>query len=356
MLTLKKTVVMALVFGSGVAVAGTMGAVCSVNNVTFPCAPAWGIALQALYLQPIYSMGSLTQSSNVTDSIVDASGSNPNLATSSVGTYNSANLNWDFGFKLEGVYRLQSRNDLNLNWYHFKNSTNKTLINGTNGVVDSYWDNIFDNINNVNFYGDVATQFKSQWDAVNLEFGHPMNIGASTALRLHGGFQYVNLHTATTNTVVANDMAVAAGVFDDYTGSANLMRYYGFGPRLGTDLRYVWHNGLSLYANGAGALLFGAYKYNTSVVGTSIFTGSSFAYAQSLSNTGVVPELEVKAGASYIYSLAQGDLIIDAGWMWVNYFNIQQMTGVSTGTFYNTETDFGVQGPYLGLKWVGNVV
>jgi len=66
-----------------------------------------------------------------------------------------------------------------------------------------------------------------------------------------------------------------------------------------------------------------------------------------------VPELEAKLGLNYGYALAQGQLSVDAGWIWVNYFN--PMVIASRYAFDGVEqSNFGVQGPFFGLKWMGN--
>jgi hypothetical protein len=66
----------------------------------------------------------------------------------------------------------------------------------------------------------------------------------------------------------------------------------------------------------------------------------------------IVPEFETKLGASYDYSLAQGDISLNMGWMWVNYFDA--LTRSYVGGASQT-TSLSLQGPFVGLTWLGSL-
>ncbi len=316
MFGLKKTVVAVLALSSGVVFAGGMGPVCSAVNVTVPCeSTAWDFGVSGLYLQPVSTSGAYNY-----------------IAQDPNGRYTNFASNWAWGFMIEGSYHYNTGNDANLNWYHVSRSSTKNFAGPyTFGFGTTP----------ANTVGSASADPK--WDAVNLEFGQRVNFGEDKNIRFHGGAQY---------TRVANSVNMAAvGGTTFSTAFANDPTFNGFGPRLGADLNYDWGNGLGVYANGAGAVLVGTAKGSYSVNLTSgAFTGSNFS---SNSQTVVAPELEAKLGLKYDYSMAQGDLTLDIGWMWVNYFNVQS-SQLSTGVDI-VNSDFGLQGLVFGLKWLGDV-
>jgi hypothetical protein len=118
-------------------------------------------------------------------------------------------------------------------------------------------------------------------------------------------------------------------------------------------MSYDWGNGFGIYANGAGAILAGSSKFSTSY--TSVL-GQGLTVSGS--RTAVVPEIEAKLGATYTYAMAQGDLTLDAGWLWINYFNVNPAFSPVDAAIDASAAagSFGLQGPYIGLKWLGNVV
>ena len=342
MLNLKKTAVAVLAFGSSAVFAGSMGPVCAPGNVTVPCAStAWDFGVQALYLKPSLSS-------------YGYNGSEFSVPVGTINTterYNSNPYNWGWGFKLEGSYHFNTGNDLNLNWYHLDHKTNSSGLRVAGPLL-------------TDAVVGYAASSTPKWDAVNLEFGQLAHFGEMDNIRFHGGLQYAHIQgniSATGVDVTTLDVAL-------YNSNR---KYDAVGPRIGADYAYSWGNGLAMYANGASALLVGNHSFTKTIQGVTAAGVAGPVLTETGSvNSAIVPELEAKLGATYTYAMAQGDLSLDIGWMWVNYFNaLSTGTGIASGTgtaaiggaaitpgFGATkETNFAVQGPFIGLKWVGNV-
>ena len=306
MFSLKKTTAAVLALGSSAVFAGSMGPVCTPGNVTVPCErTAWDIGGQALDLQI-------------------ADNSDFALYQGRDGVHHNLNNSWNWGFQLEGSYHFNTGNDATLTWYH--------LDTGTHHF----------NFDRVDADGRVAV--KKQWDAVNGELGQFVDFSANKKIRFHGGFQFAR---------IKNDRGVELTNSTDFgpgpVGLAREAQYNGFGPRTGIDMNYVFNGyGFGVYAKAATALLVGSTKFSGDIV------DSDFVIHNNLhgSRTAIVPELEAKLGANYTYSMAQGDLSLDAGYMWFNYFNPLSHERVLGDV---RTSDFAASGPYVGLKYVGNV-
>lgn len=320
MLNLKKTAVAVLALGSSAVFAGTMGPICTPGNVTVPCErSAWDFGGQALYLQPVLSAGYGYDYYTTTPT--------------GFRNYHNFSPRWGWGFKLEGSYHFHTGNDLNVNWYHMNRTTRQRYAFAGFGVVN---------------------RFEPKWDAVNVELGQHVDFSDISSARFHGGFQFAHIqHRYAT---AFGSPFIGAGTF---RAAAANTRFNGFGPRAGLDLNYGVGNGFGIYGNAAAAVLVGQHKFNTYAVSPTIISPTLIpliglpGYA---SRTIMSPELEGKLGAKYTYAMAQGDLTLDAGYMWIHYFNAQHIvTGNTDGTFNTRESNFSLQGPYLGLKWVGNV-
>ncbi len=340
MLNLKKTALAVIALGSTAAFAGTMGPVCSAVNVTVPCEnTAWDIGGRALYLQPTVS--ALGGSS----SIVSANNS---------GTVSrDGNPGYGWGFQLEASYHYSTGNDFDVNWYHFRNGKQAQNLNTvtlgtlTGNLLASY--NTFYNVTET--YGYLSNS--TAWDQVNMEFGQHVDFGENKFGRLHAGMNYSRVGNNNTAQAIGTYATTAGGAATYYNEIQERSSVYnGFGPRVGMDLGYDWGNGLSVYGNGALSVLAGTTKSSSHPV---IYNTAGQPTANtwySYSNARVVPELDAKLGFMYTYAMAQGDLSFDIGWLWASYMGALSSADSNLG---NNNTNFGVQGLYFGMKWVGNV-
>lgn len=299
MLVLKKTAAVVLALSASTLFAGTMG--CTPGNVTVPCETrAWDIGIQALYLKPNYTSGIEYTLGRTQD------------------VYNDVYLDSGWGFRLEGSYHFSTGNDITVNWIRYKKSTdfyNIPMDRFPNVTNDFHWE--------------------PKFNAVNVEFGQHVDLGDVKNMRFHGGVQYANIKTVFTRDRLNNNQLI--------TGNYEL-KFSGFGPRAGLDMSYGLNSNFSVNANAAAALLVGTSEFQTD-------TGGNQGVVTSGSSTRVVPELEAKIGASYTWTFTSGDLLLDGGWMWMNYFHSQQLySNLVSGC-----SNFALNGPYVGLTYIGNV-
>lgn len=293
MFDLRKAAVAALALTSSAVIAGTMGPVCTPGNVTVPCEKrAWDLSAFALYLRPTFG-NDLTYLNR--DYFTNGAASAEN--------YTSINK-WNWGFKLEGSYHFNTGNDITLDWYHISSN------------------------NSYNISSSFTNQVNIKWDAVNAEFAQYVDFSSNQKMRFHGGVTYARIN--------GSDFSY----LNNNTSNPNTWNtdFNGFGPRTGLDLNYAFGNGLEAYAKGAGAILIGHGNFST--------YDSNFNPVYGTRDS-VVPELDAQLGAMYTHPFTQGDFIINAGWMWTNYFLALHRSNVSC------DANFSVSGPFIGLNYVG---
>lgn len=342
MLNLKKTALAVIALGSTAAFAGTMGPVCSAVNVTVPCEnTAWDLGGRALYMQATGGFAGDTYYGN--DGTLNS-------------TYSTeANPNWGWGFQLEGSYHYSTGNDFNLNWYHYKSGgVTRTLGVGSYNYDfgDNYW------------YPGTSFGNTPSWDQVNMEFGQHVDFGENKFARLHAGMNYSRVAFTGNNVLLwGNDNT---GGIDNSAVFNYSTVFNGFGPRVGMDLNYEWGNGLGVYGTGALSVLAGTTKSSRAFNDYNI-NNSDLAYGSSVGSSQhrVVGELDAKLGFMYTYAMAQGDLSLDVGWAFAQYIGALNTSTYAEGYYTDTDhptsassdrsSNFGIQGLYFGLKWIGNV-
>ncbi len=169
--------------------------------------------------------------------------------------------------------------------------------------------------------------------------GQHADFGIFKDIRFHAGVQYAYLKR--------NNFAPLS-TFNPNTGVATpgynqvSQKFSGAGPRVGMDLTYNVSNSFAVYGKFAGGLLIGDSSIDDTSNGV-----PPFAYSSTLE---VIPELEGKLGLTYTHNLSRGTLIADAGYMVVNYFSVFESPQLVASA-----TNLAFQGPYAGLKWIGNI-
>lgn len=324
---------------SNISFAGTMGATCSPGDVTVPCENRhWILGGHALFLQPTTPLNHEC-----------FGGTNSSLTMP-----NGVDPKWGWGFQLESGLHFTTANDINLNWYHFRQSNALSHPGGMS----------FTNITDLGLestplyssYTSGPTYFtvNPAWDQVNIEFGKLIDLAFIDQVRWHGGFNYSRIDVPYISEL--NYTAKIKGsndAYNYYKYTDQNVNYNGFGLRTGVDLTHCISHGFSIYANGAVSLLAGTSRMTSSYAYTNNDTAPTGANNQLFTNYmylrryNIVPELDGKIGFNYTKTCNYGDLIADIGWLWLNYF--------STGPSVKQQTNFGMQGLYFGLKWSGNL-
>lgn len=308
---LKKTTFAVLgVVISFAASAGDMGVTkCTSGNVTVPCASTnWDLDIQGLYLQPVYGRNlSYGRSHN---------------------EFKSINADWNWGMHLEGSWHYNTGSDISVNWSHLKTERDQGHFDGR------YWEltPTGHTLTNSPFVLSMGNKF----DQINVVEGQRINAGLLSKARFYGGLQYGRIQVYP-SARFERPAAIGGNVTSTLDTTFN-----GLGPVIGIDYSYNLPHGLSLTANSAVSLLYGASKMNASTWLQNNLVVASLNGSRRL----MVPSLETKLGANYAYEIAEGILNFEGGYQALNYFNVLQ-TGFAN-------SDFGLYGPYFGLKWLGN--
>lgn len=299
---------------NSIAISGTMGPVCTPANVTVPCVQhLWDIGLQGLYLNRVVN----AERSYIQTTPVQNTG------------YYSNNNHWDWGFKLEGSYHFNTGNDVTLNWVHYKGDVDYAATNGR--VLTA---------TNIPYVGREANRF----DQVNAVFGQHADFGLVKKMRFYGGLQYADIQENAANLYSYSTLSfTSASLF-------NNTEFRGIGPVIGLDYSYNLTDAFSLTANGASSILYGTSRLNT---GYSISPSNAIVTSVYAKRTGIVPSLEAKLGLNYAYNMLQGVVNFEGGYQVMNYFNALQAQNFPAATNRPHDSDYGLYGPYFGIKYVG---
>lgn len=289
---------------SGIAFAGTMGSVCAPGDVTIPCAmKQWDFGIQALYLKPTYSIEQDNYLPITTDPVADIGGK------------------WSMAFALEGSYHFSTGNDISLDWTHYDATRNRDYLHLSQGT---------------------------RFDQANLVLGQHIDVDTIKSARFYGGLQYANLHISHINSTSLDIQQDAATITPTDTllfKQKNYADYNGLGPVLGVGFAYaIGTSGFSLTANTATSVLYGTVRGNVNASVNGLVIAHPYTTRKMLA-----PGLEEKLGLNYNTQFAQGQLSINGGYQALNYFNVVVRAQLPKTAI----SDFGLYGPYFGVRWLG---
>ncbi|MBL7481627.1 Lpg1974 family pore-forming outer membrane protein [Legionella bononiensis] len=323
---IKKTTLAVLgLAASNFAAAGTMGPVCTPGNVTVPCeARLWDIGVQALYLRQVYDADKAYQHD-----------------TLPFRGFREVNNEWDWGYRLEGSYHFNTGNDATVTWVHYQNDSNR---DGFVGLIPFSQQ-----------FAPLSSPYRIEddtyFDQVNLVLGQHADFGLVKNMRFYGGLQYANINDKA-NSYFYRSPAQLVRLGIDAVYQYEKTDFKGVGPVVGIDYSYDITSAFSVTANGAGSILYGTSRFNYGYVGTPLGAVLLDRYG---TKKAIVPSLEAKLGLNYAYAMAQGVLNIEGGYQVMNYFNALQTVGIGGFTTVRANSsDYGLYGPYFGVKYVGN--
>lgn len=325
---LKKTMIAVLGLASGLATAGAMGPVCTPGNVTVPCeTKLWDLGADALYFRSVFGANKGYQYTfNPSTQI------NPELK--------DVKNDWNWGFRIVGSYHFNTGNDVTANWTHFSSTSKFANILApvpTSATTAVFFPSRLENNN--------------RFDQANIVLGQRVDMSMRDRMRFYGGMQYANIQSMG-QSVIANPI-VAQLTHGSPINIFNNTSFQGFGPAIGIDYSYDLFGGLSLIANGAGSLVYGTARYHEGFV----VTNFNLIEAQvSARKKAIVPSLEAKLGINYACNFHDVMVNIDAGYQAINYFNALTTQQFQVPTNPPTASvNYGLFGPYFGMKLVGNV-
>lgn len=308
---LKKTTLAVLgLVANSFAFAGAMGPVCTPGNVTVPCeAKQWSFGVDALYLKAV-------------DSVPMA------LRANVLGSgFTELNNQWNWGFVATGAYHYNTGNDISISWLHYSNSENQLGLSGIFVVP----------VVGTPLSLPYTLIAQNRIDKINAVTGQHIYAGLIDKMRFYAGMQYAQIQQNMTNYFVPGNY------FDNND-------FKGLGPVVGINYSYDVSPQVSLVADGATSLLYGTTRMSTGYVVNPLAFGTTYS-----SHKNVVPGFEAKLGINYAYAMPQGTINLQGGYQIDEYFHVLKTRANQSSLNPIVPTDYALYGPYIGLKYVGNV-
>jgi hypothetical protein len=263
------------------------------------------------------------------------------------------NFNWGFYAQVGYLFPCTG-NDITLGYTYLRNNESNSIVTAPPAPNRFISLTPFGGLNLglVGFFSAANVKAEFDLNAVDLDMGQRFTTDGYD-MRMFAGLRYASInHTLSSNGVNGIVILTNSGT-QKFTSD-----YQGVGPRIGMDGRYCLQSGFGLDANFSTALLVGNIdaKYDASSV-VILATPNARYQANSGSRTRVVPVLEAKLGADYVYisdNCSKSSLMFEAGYQVTNYFNAIDHVRLVNGftvISQNSTSDVAFDGPYLGVKY-----
>lgn len=325
--------------------------------VTIPAMPGgFEFSAEGIYAQP--NTSPFTQYSSIQEVVTE---------NNRIFDVRNLPLDYEWAYKLGVGYVFnQTGNDIQINWAHLDNSTNKTF--NVYGSTD-------DSIEEIRFTPGYAQSLNSNGssthtlrvndsgpdsahttasldfvhDSVDLDVGQYVNFGQNLSTRWLIGARYAKIKgtNGTNSTGTEQKGTVDAGTFITIATLKN--QFIGLGPRVGFSANYQVAYGVGIVGEASGFILAGTSHLSVDTYNNSSVTG---IYNQSFTTDAnkMIPGFDSKLALNYVYMMPSNKLYyleIEGGYQITSYLNA---LGVPISTAGSQDTDFTYGGPYLGVN------
>ncbi|MBI2792959.1 MAG: hypothetical protein HYX61_13520 [Gammaproteobacteria bacterium] len=287
---------------------------------------------------------------------------------------NSANPQYHFGFDVGLSYAFNNTgNDVQLNWTRLKTNDSTSVSIDDNGLLQ-FVGPFFQIGPTAGGAGGFAPMIASaarnhfDYDVVNLDAGQYVNFGHRLQTRLFGGVSYLRIKQDLQTTFFA-----PADVNFSFV-SNNISEFTGFGPRFGFGGTYDLCYGFGIVGQVAATASVGRIRAtdhftetSTALLGAAPSIPLNVQAITTHHETRVVPGADAKLGISFAYDVNKNSLLTaELGYKVAAYENairkvypnslVNPPNALQTGTIAvetmgESQSDFGVNGPYFNLSY-----
>ena len=322
----KLLIIIPALFFSHLSISGSAGQ-SKISALTSSGLTKCDIGAYALYMQP--ALGGAELGFGTFNNY--SGGNDFGSFTSQNGGPNAINIitpmrNW--GFAIESTYAYTASDPINISWYHYEKTQSKIFpsFSQFSGNLDG-------------LYAGGPVQLKTEWNAVNLDFGKKLFLTETKPVTLYAGLAYIDINNIfNTNPKVLPTTPILMTTRDK-------LNYSGFGPRIRGDTEAMIWPHTNVYFKAASSLFVGVLKQNSSgyvnftddTYGLQLYgNGNNVASYHSV----VIPELEAQIGLQYDYRINHNQLTLNVGYFWMSYINAIRAV-INTGFVNSTNADVG---------------